>query len=140
MTTNRLSLLIADDDSAWRSTVEEVLSQTYQTLVVPSGVEALEIISAGEADFALCDVQMGDVTGLDVAEFVYSQELLVPCLLMTARPTDDVIARAKAVGVETVLHKPVGRVELVDSVSRIADRITRAESSNVDSPSTTLDL
>lgn len=124
MATDRLSLLIADDDSAWRETVEELLSDSYSTVVVSSGAGALEVISAGEADFALCDIQMGDVTGLDVAEFVYSQELLIPCLLMTARPSDEVISRAKAIGVETVLSKPVGRIELVDCVSRVASRLS----------------
>lgn len=125
MGSNRLSLLIADDDSAWRETVEDVLSGTYQTVVVPSGADALEVITAGEADLALCDVQMGDITGLDVAEFVYSQELLLPCLLMTAQPTLDVLQRAEAVGVEVVLQKPVSRIELVNTVSRAAESLAR---------------
>lgn len=130
MANDRLSLLIADDDDAWRETVEELLSDSYRTVVVSSGTDAIDVITAGEADFALCDLQMGSVSGLDVAEFVYSQELLLPCVLMTAQRTETVVRRARSLGVDEVLAKPVGRAELVNSVSRIAERVARRIASN----------
>lgn len=124
MPTNRLSLLIADDDAGWRTVVEEVLSEQYQTLVVPSGHDAIEIVSSGEVDFALCDVHMGDVTGLDVAEYVYERDIFLPCVLMTAELTGDVIQRATDVGVARVLSKPVSLDDLVTTVSVAASLVT----------------
>lgn len=115
-----LSVLIADDDDACRETLRDILEpEGYRALLASSGEEAIEIIQ-GEASIqvALFDVQMPRMTGLETVQIVHQINALLPCILVTANATEDVIRQAFQVRAYSVIPKPVSKGILLYTILR----------------------
>lgn len=115
----RRTLLIADDDAGLRGTLQDVFESHFEVLTACDGREALDVLATREADLALFDVQMGDVSGLDVVQTLRHDRRMLPCTLMTARPTDDVLRKAATFGIDPVLTKPFGIAAVISAVGRV---------------------
>src|ERR1017187_3098737 len=90
-----LSVLIADDDDYCRETLREIVEpEGYRTLLVSSGEEAIEIIQEESIHIALFDVQMPRMTGLETVQLVHQINALLPCILVTANATAEIIREA----------------------------------------------
>jgi CheY-like chemotaxis protein len=61
-------VLVIDDEAAVGRTIQRLLGEQYQVVVLTAGSEAIELLVAGKADFdlILCDLTMPDITGMDV--------------------------------------------------------------------------
>ena len=118
----RQTLLIADDDGGLRSTLSDVFEPHFNVVTADSGRDALGLLNESHTDLALFDMQMGEVSGLDLIGVIRQRRLILPCLLMTARPTGDVLERAESLGVTPVLRKPFGLRQVVDSVVGLIER------------------
>lgn len=118
----RRRLLIADDDAALRETLCEALEDHFDVVPAEDGEHAIECLDREPADAAVFDVQMGEVSGLDVLETARRRELVLPTLFMTARPTDEVLRRAAVLGGSPVLTKPFPLLSLIESLCEVLTR------------------
>lgn len=109
-------LLIADDDCALRETVVEILQPYFQTIAVPSGEAAIEVVESREIDVALFDLHMRELSGLDVIRRVHQLFADLPCILMSADVTSAVEQEARALETFSVLRKPLTRQQLLDTI------------------------
>ena len=57
-----------DDEAAVGRTIQRLLGETYDVVVLTAGSDAVELLVGKEEDFdlILCDLTMPDVTGMDV--------------------------------------------------------------------------
>ncbi|MBI3821086.1 MAG: response regulator [Planctomycetes bacterium] len=119
-TINRpLSVLIADDDDYCRETLRDIVEpEGYRTLLASSGEEAIEILQVESIHIALFDVQMPRMTGLEAIELVHQLNALLPCILVTADATQEVIRQAFQVRAYSVIPKPVSRHILLYTMLR----------------------
>ena len=111
MTTNTpLSVLIADDNDECRETLRDIVEpEGYRTVLASSGEEAIEIIRVEAIHVALLDVQMPRMTGLETVEIVHQINALLPCILVTANATQEIIRQAFQVRAYSVIPKPVSK-------------------------------
>ena len=118
MVCNRLDacLLIADDDPGFRETVVEIVEPYFETIAVPSGEDAIEIFENRLVDLALFDMNMNLVSGLDAIRWIRDRHLVVPCILMSSDVTDELEQQAQELETFTVLRKPPGRTQLLDTI------------------------
>src|ERR1700674_2305798 len=92
-----LSVLIADDDDFCRETLRDIVEpEGYRTRLASSAEEAIEIIQEGSIHIALFDVQMPRLTGLEAVQLVHEINALLPCILVTANATQEIIRQAFA--------------------------------------------
>ena len=65
---NRGRVLVIDDEAAVGRTIQRLLGEQFEVVVLTAGREAIELLVGKEADFdlILCDLTMPDVTGMDV--------------------------------------------------------------------------
>ena len=120
---DRFRLLIAEDDCSLRETLAEICEVAFEVITVESGEQAVEELEESTVDVALFDVQMGTLSGLDVIRIVRVEyELQLPCLLMTAKPDEQVRTEATRLGVADLLEKPFARRRLVNSVASVMER------------------
>ncbi len=112
----KLHLLIADDDPAFRVTVVEFLAPHFQTIQVESGEAALEIVERQTIDIALFDMHMHVLTGLDTIRQMREQFLNMPCILMSSDVTEEMEQQAQQLNAFTVIRKPPQRLELLDTI------------------------
>lgn len=115
-------LLIADDDEAFRETLTEILAPHFETVVVGSGEEAIEVVQQHPVDIALLDMYMQQLTGLDTLRILKRMHAEVPCILITADATDELRRTATAADAYRVLGKPVKKQELVSTVADAIDQ------------------
>ena len=114
-------LLLVDDDRSFRATLRELFEPFFRIIEADCGEEALEIVDDHPVDLGLFDMQMRVVTGLDVIRHIKSElpaeVAVVPCILITASYTADLVREAEAAHASAVLKKPVKRQELLTAVS-----------------------
>jgi len=112
-------VLITDDDDAFRKTLSEVLSRRgYSTCLASDGLEAVEVVAHGNIHLALFDIHMPRLDGLGALERVRESLPSLPCILMSAKLDDGILARAERLGANAVLPKPFSIADLVESIKK----------------------
>jgi CheY-like chemotaxis protein len=114
-----LSVLITDDDDFCRETLREIVEpEGYRTLLASSGEEALEIVQVEAIHIAVFDVQMPTLTGVETVELVHQINALLPCILVTANASQEIIRQALQVRAYSVIPKPVSKNILLYTMLR----------------------
>ncbi len=114
------SILITDDDHAFRETVRGVLEpRGFRTLTAANGEEALRIVGAEPVHLLLLDMHMPRLTGLDTVRRIRELDLRLPCVLLSAALDDGIVNAARSANIFTVLSKPIRRCEITSAVDQI---------------------
>jgi two-component system chemotaxis response regulator CheY len=73
-----------------------------------SGLEAIEKLSLQRFDVVILDLNMPDISGIEVVEFVRSQDTLreLPIIIVTTRGDETSRSRAIAAGASRFMTKP----------------------------------
>lgn len=89
-----------------------------------SGLEAIERLALAEFELVVLDLNMPDVGGVEVVEFVRSQDALraLPILIVTTRGDDESRAAVLAAGASAFLAKPFAPAALLAEVRRLLAR------------------
>ena len=102
------SLLITDDDRAFRETLQGVFEpQGFRTLLAGDGEEALSIVRNEEVHLLLLDMHMPKLTGLETLRRVKRFKSILPCILLSAQMDDRLVEQARLAQAFSVLAKPV---------------------------------
>ena len=119
VTSKFYSILITDDDSGSRDALREIVEpEGYRTYLASSGEEAVDIVREQKVHLALLDVHMPRLTGLETVELVHQINDLLPCILVTADATQDLMRQAITVRAYSVIPKPVSKNVLLYTVVR----------------------
>ena len=114
------SLLITDDDRAFRETLQGVFEpQGFRTLLAGDGEEALSIVRNEEVHLLLLDMHMPRLTGLETLRRVKRFKSILPCILLSARMDDGLVEQARLAQAFSVLAKPV-TMRQITGVVRVA--------------------
>lgn len=117
MTIECPSLLITDDDAAFRETLQNVFEpEGYRTVLASDGEEALRIICSQKVHLVLLDMHMPKLTGLETIRLVKQVKSLLPCILMSAHLDDAIVEQARLAHAFSVLSKPVTRRQITGIV------------------------
>ena len=116
-------LLVVDDSKLMRDMVAACLrplgAVTFE--FAGSGLEAIERLALAGFDLVVLDLNMPDVGGVEVIEFVRSQDRLraLPILIVTTRGDDESRARVLQAGASSFLAKPFAPAQILDEVRRL---------------------
>ena len=117
------SVLITDDDRESRETLRDIVApQGYRTLLASSGEEAIEIVEHEPVHVVLLDMYMPTLTGLETIRLVRQQHVGLPCILVTADATEDLIRQALLAHAYSVIPKPVSKNVVLYTVVRALGR------------------
>jgi CheY-like chemotaxis protein len=116
--------LLVDDDPNIRGIVRRVLTRQFDALEIvecENGLEAIELLSAGEYDFILLDVSMPLMDGLDVLQSVRRAPVIakIPVIMMTGNNDEHTIRQAMKLGVSDFILKPIHPTQLCERVLKI---------------------
>ncbi len=111
------SILITDDDVAFRSTLSDMLAPCgYELTIAGDGAEALDIVRRRPIDLLLCDNHMPRLTGLETIAQLRQLKKQLPCILLSAALDEQILAEAQLLETFSVLMKPVTRKVLRSTV------------------------
>lgn len=114
-------LLIADDDRDFRESLGEVFQRRgYKICLAADGQEAVEIVQTSrQLHLVLFDVHMPRKTGLQALLEIRQAQLLLPCILMSAKLDDSIVRQADELETCGVLAKPFTLRDLTSTVQRV---------------------
>jgi two-component system, chemotaxis family, chemotaxis protein CheY len=86
-----------------------------------SGLEAIERLSLGRFDLVVLDLNMPDISGIEVLEFVRAQDNLkaLPIVVVTTRGDEESRASALAAGASLFITKPFTPDAIVTEAQRL---------------------
>jgi two-component system chemotaxis response regulator CheY len=117
------SLLITDDDAAFRETLGGMFSpKGFRILLAGDGEEALEIVGQEEVHLVLLDIHMPRLSGLDTLRRLREFQFRSPCILLSARWDEELREQARSAEAFSLLSKPVSRLLLTNTVNRALQR------------------
>ncbi|MCK6440025.1 MAG: response regulator [Planctomycetes bacterium] len=113
-TTTLKRILLADDNGGLRHSLAVALQDRgYQTIEATSGREAWDIGRVQRPHLSLLDINMPDMTGVDVYKGWLSEGLRMPVIFMTAEASDTLRQQALVLGAISILSKPFGAAEFL---------------------------
>ena len=113
------SILITDDDRGCREALRDIVEpEGFRTLLASSGEEAVDLVRDERVHLALLDFQMPTLSGLETLQLVHQINALLPCVLVTANATEDVMRQALRARAYSVIAKPVSKNLLLYTVVR----------------------
>jgi CheY-like chemotaxis protein len=114
-----LSILITDDDQECRETLREIVEpEGFRTLLASSGEEAVDIVREAPVHLALLDMNLPRMTGLETLQLVHQINAVLPCILVTANASEDLMRQAFNVRAYSVIPKPVSKNVLLYTMIR----------------------
>ena len=114
-----MSVLLADDDLAMRSLInDELQEEGYSVFQVADGHEALDCVDERSPDLILTDLRMPH-GGLDLVARFRARAPETPIILMTAFGDATTEARAYEQGASAYFNKPVRMSDLKTAVHRL---------------------
>ncbi len=118
------SALVVDDSKVMRDMVVACLRPLPEMTFThaASGLEAIEKLSLQPFDVVVLDLNMPDIGGFEVLEFVRSQDRLrsVPIVVVTTRGDEGSRARALEAGATRFLTKPFAPEVLLAEVKGLS--------------------
>jgi two-component system, chemotaxis family, chemotaxis protein CheY len=116
-------ILVVDDSKVMRDMIiaclrpQEGLAFTHAA----SGLEAIEKLSLRAYELLILDLNMPDIGGIEVLEFVRGQDRLkaVPILVVTTRGDDTSRSRALGAGANDFMTKPFAPDAILAAVRKL---------------------
>jgi two-component system, LytTR family, response regulator len=124
-----LRLLIVDDERLVREAIRNGLTGLRDAEIVgecESGHEAIEAIRSQAPDLVLLDIQLQDMTGLEVIR-QFGPEQMPPVVFITAY--DEHAVKAFELNAVDYILKPFDQARLLESVQRARERISARNNS-----------
>lgn len=112
------TILIVEDDSDLRETIEEILSDEFVVLSAADGREALAIMEKKRPDLVLSDVGMPRLSGFEMLEAMRAAKETesVPVIILSAKGDRENIRRGMELGADDYIPKPFRTDELLAAV------------------------
>ncbi len=116
-------VLIADDEPRARQFLEKLLGEHAELAVVAGargGAEAIERIAEHQPDVAFLDIQMPDLSGLEVARHLRGPD--APIVVFVTAYDRYAVEAFELAALDYVL-KPIRRERLADTVRRVVEEV-----------------
>jgi two-component system LytT family response regulator len=123
--TERLRVVVADDERPARAVLEEMIEGGSEAELVgeaETGPEAVSVIERLRPDLALLDLEMPEMDGLEVARVVKAETMP---LFAFVTAYDEYAARAFEVNAVDYLLKPVAPERLQETFRRVRERLAK---------------
>lgn len=114
-----LCILYIEDEESIREEMIEILEFEFENIVsAKNGQEGLELYKEHMPDLVISDVQMPLVDGLEMSEKILLLNKNAKIILTTAFNEDDFVQKAKKIGIEEYINKPININELFEAINR----------------------
>ena len=116
--TRKMKVLVVDNETEFASTLAERLRlRKIEAKSVYSGEEALEAVSRSVPDVMILDMQMPDMTGLEVLARVKAIDPTIEVILLTGHGSIDAGIAGMEMGAFDYIIKPVDLILIIEKIT-----------------------
>jgi len=116
-------ILVIDDEAGIRDLLSQELKLSgHEVVSAANGTQALEQVRAGPFQLALCDINMPDMSGLEVLEAIHQLQPEMEVLMMTGYGTVETAVSAMKKGAYDFIQKPFDLGELLALVDKCLEK------------------
>lgn len=121
--TNRHNLLLVEDNPAIARVYLEYLRKSpFNTVHCETGTAALSTLKAGNYSAVLLDLQLPDMTGLEILKWITAQKLNIAVIVVTAHGSISIAVEAMREGAADFLVKPFAQERLLVTLENAVER------------------
>ena len=119
MSNNTPHILVVDDELSMREFLEIMLvREGYRISCAESGRQAISMIAKSDFDLLLCDIRLGDMTGLDVLRASKQRNPNAVVIMISAFATTATAVEAMNEGAYDYVPKPFDNEELKVTIAK----------------------
>lgn len=117
------SILIVEDSTTTRSLIRAVIEELgdFDIVEAPTGFDALKLLPTQDFGLVVTDINMPDINGLELINFVRSNQRYsnIPLIIVTTERSEEDKKRGMALGATAYVTKPFKAPELQDIVRKV---------------------
>jgi two-component system cell cycle response regulator DivK len=116
-------LIVEDNDLNMKLFHDLLDAHGYQTLQTKDGMQALELAREHRPDLILMDIQLPEVSGLEVTKWIKEDDHLrsIPVIAITAFAMKGDEEKIREGGCEAYIAKPISVATFIATVKRFLD-------------------
>jgi two-component system cell cycle response regulator CtrA len=115
-------LLVEDNEVAAKSIELKLTAEGHNVFTTDLGEEAIELVGLYDYDVVLLDLDLDDMTGLDVLRQVRLEKHRTPVIVVTATADIETKVKALSAGADDFVTKPFHKAELVARINAVVRR------------------
>ena len=114
-------ILLADDSPVSRNLMKTLLVSNYEIIEAENGTDALAKAKSSEIDLVLIDLNMPDMTGIEVTRELRKESKYAnkPILILTSEVREERKQEAKDAGVNGWIIKDVDQKKLLEVLEKL---------------------
>jgi len=116
------TILIVEDSATTRALIRAVIDELgeFETGEAASGFEALKMLPQQEYDLIITDINMPDINGLELINFIRSNARYkqIPIIIVSTERSEEDKKRGMALGATAYVTKPFKSVELQEIIKK----------------------
>lgn len=117
------SILLVEDSATTRSLIRAVIEEIgdFDIVEAPTGFDALKLLPAQDFDMVVTDINMPDINGLELINFVKGNPRYnhIPLIIVTTERSEEDKKRGMALGATAYVTKPFKAPELQGIIRKI---------------------
>jgi len=119
------TILVVDDSATMRALIKRTLTMSGLEIArlceAGSGKQALDLLAQESVDLILADINMPEMSGLEMAERVLANPATcrIPVVVVSTEASQTRIQELKTIGVKGFIHKPFTPEQIRDVVVEI---------------------
>ena len=119
MTDNRPHILIVDDELSMRQLLEYMLTREgYDVTCAENGRKGVSLVEHNSYDLLLCDIRLGDISGLEVLKACKKHHPGTVVIMISAYSTTEAAVDAMNQGAYDYVPKPFNNDELLETLAK----------------------
>lgn len=125
------TILVIDDDKLICILLRQVLGHHgHEVLTTTSGKHGVELFQKHRPNATVLDLRLPDLDGIDVLKALRIVDPTASIIILTGAPSDDLLAKARALGVTDVFYKDNSLHLLNQAIARLGTDPPSAPSSS----------
>jgi FixJ family two-component response regulator len=125
MTTRRHVIAVLDDDPVVRQAVGGLLSASGYGIELYGSAEQFLSVANSQATCLVVDIELGDISGIELGRHLAAMGYTVPIIFMTASEDQTLREQAIELGCVAYLYKSRLRERLIETVAKATASLCR---------------
>lgn len=121
-------VLVIEDEPAMRLLIQEYLEFLgYPVLLAPDGATALELAAGGNLSLAFVDINLPDMTGVEVMRRFREMGVACPLVVLSGNLRESYTDEIEDLDVDRVMEKPIDLDDLERVLRQLAGEAARTD-------------